>query len=52
MYVFIYEVLERRISEQKPTIKNKQFYKDRMKNVKYLKFMGKYPYEKRRIKTS
>ena len=38
-------VFEKRISQQKPTIQNKLFYKDRMKNVKYLKFIGRYPYD-------
>lgn len=41
-------VFERRISEQKPTIQNKELFKDRMKNLKYLKFIGRYPYEGRK----
>lgn len=45
-------VFERRISEQKPTIQNKELFKDRMKNLKYLKFIGRYPYEGRKTEIS
>lgn len=45
-------VLERRIQEQKPTIQNKQFYKDRLRNIKYMKIIGKFPYDGRKSEES
>lgn len=44
--------MERRIAAQKPTIKNVQFRKDRQQNLRYLKFIGKFPYEKRRLRSN
>ena len=42
----------KRLTKQQPTIKNEEIYKDRVKNERYLSFIGRYPFKhNRRVQT-